>query len=77
MDLVWLRELAFSLDFRRVTRVLVKKGDEGSASVSERRGHLVDFLTKFPGSQVRESIYIYILHMCHEACVKRTHGVVT
>ena len=54
MDLVWTRELAFSLVFRRVTRVLVKKGDEGSASVSERRGHLVDFLRKFSGSWVRE-----------------------
>ena len=54
MDLVWTKELAFSLYFRRVTRVLVKKGDEGSASVSERRGHLVDFLTKCSGSQVRE-----------------------
>ena len=56
MDLVWTRELAFSPDLRRVTRVLVKKGDEGSASVSERRGHLVDFLTKFSGPQVRERL---------------------
>ncbi len=37
MDLVWTRELAFSLDFRRVTRVLVKNGDGGSVSDSERR----------------------------------------
>ena len=60
MDLVWLRELAFSLVYRRVTRVLVKKVDEAFTSVSEGRGLLVNFLTKFPGSRVRESIYIYM-----------------
>ena len=43
MDLVWLRELAFSLVYRRVTRALVKKGDEAFTSVSEGRGALVDF----------------------------------
>ena len=31
-----------------------KKVDEAFASVSERRGLLVNFLTKFPGSGVRE-----------------------
>ena len=40
MDLVWLRELAFSLDFRRVTRVLRIFGLEGNNSRFEVWGAL-------------------------------------
>ena len=49
---------------------------EGSASVSERRGHLVDFLTKFSGSRVRESIYVYII-LVHLLCdrLQKTQGL--
>ena len=59
MDLVWTRELVFSLDFRRVTRVLRILGLEGNNSrfwVSRAVGR---FQVQFSGSRVRESICIH------------------
>ena len=61
MDLVWLRRRAVSLCFGGATAVFARKAYEPFRSASGGRRALVSFSTKFRGSGVRESIYIYIL----------------
>ena len=54
MDLVWLRELAFSLDFRRVTRVLRIFGLEGNNSIGLSklfRGGYIGYSPQIPHSR--------------------------